>query len=125
MIVRRAPGKSLAGFWEFPGGKVEPGETHKACLSRELKEELDLEVTVGEYIGESVTGEGDNQIRLVAYAARTEQEHIMSSDHDEVKWITMYEFADYEFAPADVPIVKALLNKRTSIMERLMNGMYN
>lgn len=125
MIARRAPGKSLAGFWEFPGGKVEAGETHEACLFRELKEELDLEVTVGEYIDESVTGEGDSQIRLVTYAARTEQEHITSSDHDEVKWITMCEFADYEFAPADVPIVKALLNKRISIMERLMNGLYN
>lgn len=125
LIARRAPGKSLEGYWEFPGGKVEAGETHEACLARELKEELDLDVVVEDYIGESMTGEGENQVRLVAYATRTEQEHITSSDHDELKWISMYQFGDYEFAPADVPIVKELLNRRISIMERLMNGLYN
>lgn len=125
LIARRAPGKSLEGYWEFPGGKVEAGETHEACLARELREELDLEVTVGAYIGESVTGEGDSRIRLVAYAASTEQETVISRDHDEVRWISIYEFGDYNFAPADLPIIKALLNKRISIMERLLNGLYN
>ncbi|EJF10608.1 (deoxy)nucleoside triphosphate pyrophosphohydrolase [Pontibacter sp. BAB1700] len=125
LIARRAPGKSLAGFWEFPGGKLEAGETHEACLVRELKEELDLEVAVGAYIGESVFGEGENQVRLVAYAAHTKQEHITSTDHDQVRWVDIYEFGDYEFAPADMPIVKALLDRRIAIMEKLMNGLYN
>lgn len=116
LIARRALGKSLAGFWEFPGGKLEAGETHEDCLVRELKEELNLDVTVGAYIGESILGEGENQIRLVAYAARTEREHITSTDHDEVKWVSIYEFENYEFAPADLPIVKAVLAKRIDIL---------
>lgn len=122
LIARRAPGKNLAGYWEFPGGKVEAGETHAACLARELNEELDLDVTVEAYICESVSGEGEHRVRLVAYAARTEQEHITSTDHDEVRWVDIYEFGDYEFAPADVPIVKELLNRRIAIMEKLAKG---
>ncbi len=122
LIARRAPGKSLEGYWEFPGGKVEAGETHEACLARELKEELDLDITVEEYIGESVSGEGEKQIRLVAYAARTEQETISSQDHDQLKWISIYEFEDYNFAPADIPIIEALLIKRIAIVEQLAKG---
>lgn len=124
LIARRAPGKSLEGYWEFPGGKVEIGETHEACLARELKEELDLDVTVGEYIGESVSGEGEKQIRLIAYAARTEQETITSNDHDLLKWISIYEFGDYNFAPADIPIIEVLLIKRIAIVEQLAKGLY-
>ncbi|MBX0333013.1 (deoxy)nucleoside triphosphate pyrophosphohydrolase [Pontibacter sp. HSC-14F20] len=120
LIAKRAPGKSLAGYWEFPGGKLEAGETHEACLARELKEELDLDVTVGAYICESVLGESDNQFRLVAYATRTEQEHITSTDHDEVKWVGIDEFGNYEFAPADMPIVKALLENRINLLATLV-----
>jgi mutator protein MutT len=122
LIARRAPGRSLEGYWEFPGGKVEAGETYEACLTRELKEELDLDVKVEEYIGESVFGEGDKQIRLIAYAARTEQEKITSQDHDQLKWISIYEFGNYNFAPADIPIIEALLNKRVAIMEQMAKG---
>lgn len=122
LIARRAPGKSLEGYWEFPGGKVEAGETHEVCLARELKEELDLDVTAEEYIGESVSGEGEKQIRLVAYAAKTEQETITSKDHDQLKWINIYEFGDYNFAPADIPIIEELLRKRIAIVDQLAKG---
>ena len=122
LIARRALGKRLEGYWEFPGGKVEAGETHEACLARELKEELDLDVTVEGYIGESVSGKGEKQMRLVAYAARTEQETITSKDHDQLKWISIYEFGDYNFAPADIPIIEALLRKRIAIVEQLVKG---
>ncbi|WP_363322084.1 hypothetical protein [uncultured Pontibacter sp.] len=84
---------------------------------------MDLDVTVEEYIGESVSGEGNKQIRLVAYAARSEQETITSKDHDQLKWISIYEFGDYNFAPADIPIIEALLMKRIAIVEQLAESL--
>ena len=52
LICQRPKGKSLAGFWEFPGGKLEEGESLQDCLKRELKEELDIEVAVGDFFME-------------------------------------------------------------------------
>jgi 8-oxo-dGTP diphosphatase len=120
LIARRSPGKHLAGYWEFPGGKVETGETYEECLARELKEELDLNVTVHEHIADSEFTYGDKQIRLKAYFAKTNQAEVTSTDHDEIKWITAYEFDDYTFAPADIPIIKALLLKKIELVKGLI-----
>jgi 8-oxo-dGTP diphosphatase len=55
LATRRGPGKDLAGHWEFPGGKVEAGESHEACLARELQEEFAIKADVGSFFGESIT----------------------------------------------------------------------
>ena len=69
LIARRAPGEKLAGFWEFPGGKVEPNETLQECLERELKEELGLTVRAGDVITESAYHYEHGSINLVAISA--------------------------------------------------------
>ncbi len=105
----RAPHKSLAGLWEFPGGKVEPGESDEIALAREIREELGIDITVGEFIAESVAPAGETMIHLNAYWAETTADGgILSTDHDLLEWLSPKDFSDYEWAPADVPLLRAV-----------------
>ena len=67
LAARRAPGKHLEGYWEFPGGKLEGNETPERCLERELTEEFSIRSRVGAYIGESVYDYGEKVVRLLGY----------------------------------------------------------
>ena len=67
LAARRAPGEYLVGYWEFPGGKVEPGESHEVALCRELREEFDIERSVNSLVGESIYDYGDKLVHLYAY----------------------------------------------------------
>ena len=109
LACRRAPHKSLAGLWEFPGGKVEPGESDEIALAREIREELGIDVTVGEFIAESVALAGETTIRLNAYWAQTTAGGDFSStDHDSMQWLAPNDVSDYEWAPADMPFLSEL-----------------
>ncbi|HUV79022.1 MAG TPA: NUDIX domain-containing protein, partial [Desulfobacterales bacterium] len=67
LIAKRKPTARLPNLWEFPGGKIEPNETPKACLKRELKEEFDVDVTVGEYLGSNIHMYDFATIELMAF----------------------------------------------------------
>jgi 8-oxo-dGTP diphosphatase len=109
LACRRAPHKSLAGLWEFPGGKVEAGETDEVALAREIREELGVEITVGEFIAESVAPAGEAMIHLNAYWAQTNVVgEVSSTDHDRMEWLSPKDVSDYEWAPADVPLLSEL-----------------
>jgi len=108
LIARRPASSRLANKWEFPGGKIEGGETPEACLARELKEELDIEVSVGAFLGESVYHYRHGSIRLLAYQTYWDTGEIDPKDHDEIRWVSLAELDCYEFAPADVPFVQKL-----------------
>lgn len=109
LICQRPEGKSLAGFWEFPGGKLEEGESLQDCLKRELKEELDIEVAVGDFFMESVYQYEFGEISLNAYFATlsADQEPVLK-EHPQLAWINPKDLGAYAFAPADLPIVEAL-----------------
>ncbi|MDR5659627.1 (deoxy)nucleoside triphosphate pyrophosphohydrolase [Serpentinicella sp. ANB-PHB4] len=105
LIARRGKGEKLAGKWEFPGGKIEKGETPQACLKREIKEELNVEIKVGDYFGESIY----EDIKLMAYLANVEKGEVSLTVHDEVKWVRNKELTNFDFAPADIPFIKKLI----------------
>lgn len=108
LIAQRAEGQKLAGKWEFPGGKIEEGETPEECLKREIKEELDIDIEVDEYFGESIYPYETGPIRLVAYKARLLGGECRLNVHSRVAWVSPRDLAGYDFAPADVPFVDKL-----------------
>jgi 8-oxo-dGTP diphosphatase len=108
LIARRKQGKSQAGMWEFPGGKIEVGETAEECLKRELLEEMNIEITPYAYFGVNDHHYGPTHIRLIAYKATFMSGEIELVDHDEYRWIDIAELKEFTFAPADIPFVKML-----------------
>ena len=104
--ARRAPGKHLEGLWEFPGGKLEPGESPEQCLARELKEEFGVKTNIGEFVGESIYDYGEKVIRLIAYRAVHEEGEFQLRDHDKIKWLAIEDFHSLDWAPADIPLLK-------------------
>ncbi len=108
LVARRAVHKSLAGFWEFPGGKVEEGEAPSACLARELEEEFNIAVAVGELFAENVHDYGDKVVRLLAYETEHTGGEFCLTDHDALAWRYPHELLDLELAAADVEIARRL-----------------
>nr|WP_091188544.1 8-oxo-dGTP diphosphatase MutT [Paenibacillus catalpae] len=108
LIARRRKGKSQAGMWEFPGGKIEVGETAEDCLKRELLEEMNIEITPYAYFGVNDHHYGSTHIRLIAYQAAFVSGEITLVDHDEYRWISSDELKEFTFAPADIPFVVML-----------------
>jgi 8-oxo-dGTP diphosphatase len=106
LIAKRSSNSSLPNKWEFPGGKVDGGETPEECLARELYEEFDIIVTVGNFLIESVYQYEHKTIRLMAFQVFTDADITTMNAHDEVKWVPMEALLDYDLAPADVPIAK-------------------
>lgn len=104
-LARRKPGKSLAGKWEFPGGKLEEGESEPECLKRELLEEIGMEVIVHDRLGENVHQNPTLQIRLIAYRCSLVNATYELTDHDTYAWVKPKELLNYELAEADVPLV--------------------
>jgi 8-oxo-dGTP diphosphatase len=110
LIAKRKPTARLANLWEFPGGKVEPGETPEACLKRELKEEFDIDVIVGEYFGSNIHTYDFGTIELMAYRTSWDKGDFKLRDHDEIRWVFTHELDQFDFAPADTAFAEKLKN---------------
>jgi 8-oxo-dGTP diphosphatase len=108
-IARRRLPDPLGRKWEFPGGKVENGETPEECLRREMKEEFQIAVEVGEFFGESIYHYDHGCIRLLAYRVHWKKGGMKPIVHDEVRWVPINELPEYDFAPADVPLTLRLM----------------
>jgi 8-oxo-dGTP diphosphatase len=109
LVCRRASHKSLAGFWEFPGGKVESGESDPEALKREIQEELGVEIQVLEFICKSEISAGTQKIEMYSYSGvLVSNEPSSSSDHDAFRWVSPHELADLLFPELDLPVVAAL-----------------
>jgi mutator protein MutT len=111
LIARRKDGKHLAGFWEFPGGKIEKGESPESCLKRELFEELNIKVSIDSFFMDSIHNYDEKTILLKSYKCKATSKDFSLNDHDKALWIKTSELTDYKFAPADTPFVNALLNE--------------
>lgn len=109
LIAKKREGKPLAGLWEFPGGKIEEGETPEESIIRELMEEMNIKVRVNEYVGESIYDYGDGKIiSLKGFTAEIIEGNIKLTDHDEYKWVTLEEIYNYKVAPADIPLISKI-----------------
>ena len=108
LIARRKPNKAQGGMWEFPGGKLEHGETAAECLRRELLEEMNIDIAPYAWFGENEHDYGTVKIRLTAMRATYESGTITLNDHDTYSWASLDELDNYSWAPADVPFVRRL-----------------
>lgn len=108
LIAKRKPPTKFANLWEFPGGKVEDGETPEQCLKRELMEEFEIIVEVGRHLGTSVHDYDFGTIELMAYATQVVSGEMKLNDHAEVAWVEAEDLNKYEFVPADIPFVEMI-----------------
>jgi 8-oxo-dGTP diphosphatase len=108
LITQRRKGSHLAGLWEFPGGKIESGETPAACLRRELAEELSAAFTVGELV-ETVRWEyPDRTVVLHFFDCRHESGAIVPREEQAMEWVEPARLATLDFPPADRELIERL-----------------
>lgn len=108
-VCRRKKGKALAGYWEFPGGKVEPNETYEQCLKRELEEELGMQVNVVRHFRTVEYSYELFNIELISFVCEYVSSTLLMTDHDKYEWTTTNDLLRLNLAPADIEIAKALI----------------
>ena len=115
LIAKRRAGSHQALQWEFPGGKIEEGETPEECLQREMFEEFQIKVRVGPFLWESIYHYAHGSIRLLAYETFWESGAVHLTAHEEFRWAACDELKDYDFAPADLPFVEHLIQNKMKV----------
>lgn len=107
LIAKRPEGKTLAGLWEFPGGKVEPGERPEAALIRELREELGIEVSESCLAPFVFASHAYDSFHLLMplYLCRRWNGVVAAREHDALAWVRPNRLSDYPMPPADEPLV--------------------
>ncbi len=108
LITQRHADAHLGGLWEFPGGKREPGETFAQCLTRELREELGVEVDVGELFDSVTHAYADKTVRLEFFLCRLSAGEPQPLDCAALKWVGREELAAYTFPAADAQLINRL-----------------
>jgi 8-oxo-dGTP diphosphatase len=111
LIAKRPLGDRLENLWEFPGGKIEPGESPEQCLKRELQEELSINAEIGAHLISNNHVYDHCKICLMAYEVRLIKGNPTPTFHDDIRWVSVDHLNHYEFAPADIPIVSYLIDK--------------
>jgi mutator protein MutT len=113
LITQRRPGDHLGGLWEFPGGKVEPGETFEHCLIRELREELGIEVSVGKQIEEITHAYPEKTVRLRFFHCTLIADEPAPIHCHALAWVTSETLTTYAFPAADAQLLQKLQDDPT------------
>lgn len=119
LICRRKPEKSLGGYWEFPGGKVEPSESYEESLRRELVEELAINVKIEEPFINHIHEYERGVIKLISFICSTDQSELVLNDHDKIKWVKISSLLNYQLAPADIPVATALIEQKQNNLNKV------
>ena len=110
LIAQRLKG-SLENKWEFPGGKVEPGETEEHALEREIKEEFNVDIIAKKFITNNICEYPERTIDLRLYLCEYISGEFILMDHKQYKFVGLDEMLNYDLAPADIPLAKHLIRK--------------
>jgi 8-oxo-dGTP diphosphatase len=117
LITRRRMGDHLGGLWEFPGGKLEAGETLVGCLHRELREELGIEVTAPSLYRTIRHSYPEKTVELHFFRCELKAGEPQKLDCEDFRWATITELRSYEFPPADRPLIEALEQEAAEIAD--------
>jgi 8-oxo-dGTP diphosphatase len=109
LLTRRKVGEKLEGYWEFPGGKIENGETPQQCFERELLEELGVNSTAGSIFAESIYHYEHGKIKLIGIKTDLIDQEFTLTVHDKAEWVLIKDLLEYQLAPADIPIAQKIL----------------
>lgn len=109
LLMRRAQGHSAAGGWEYPGGKIELGETGPEAIKRELKEELNIDADKGIMMAETKVLSGNEEIHLMAYQVLSYTGKITLTDHDAMEWVSADQLLKHDQLPSDYEITKQIV----------------
>lgn len=101
LVMKRLPKGALANRWEFPGGKLEEGESPEEALVREWQEELEVDIKVGDQISESRFKHGDDCFLLLSYRVYPKSENWVFHEHSEARWVTEKELFELDLAESD------------------------
>ena len=107
-IAKRNRNKHLGGFYEFPGGKQDTNETLQETVIREIKEELDVNICVGNKLGEEHYKDEKINVHLHYFFCKIISGDIVLKEHEDSAWVTKEEFKNYEFAEGDKDIISLL-----------------
>ena len=112
LICQRASEDDLPDLWEFPGGKLEPGETLEDCIRREIQEELCLRIEPVSVFGTTCYPYKDKMLNFTFFNAVRLDGQMRLLVHRDARWVGLEALGDYVFMPGDVPVVEALRNLR-------------
>ena len=110
LICQRAHDDSLPLLWEFPGGKLEPGETLEECIIRECQEELGVDIRICGEFGRTSYPYKQWELVFTFFDAEIAAGTPVTTVHEQIRWVSAAELKDYTFCPADVEIVEKLSN---------------
>lgn len=109
LIAQRQPGSHMEYRWEFPGGKLEPGEEPEDCIVREIKEELDIDIEVLDIYKVVKFNYEEKDILLLCYLCKVLKGHGKTLECNDFRWVKREELTGFDFVPADLPIVEKLM----------------
>ena len=108
LIARRKAGRHMGGKWEFPGGKIEPGETPETSLVRELAEELEIRVRVGRFLCRTLFEADGVSLELLVYRVERVSGEPVLNEHEEVRWVNPKDLPSYDLAQSDRKVAEEL-----------------